>query len=505
MKKRNLITVIYLSLWLIPFVVFFKDFFEFSTISNIFNFKTFRILKNTLIQSFLSTIMSFVIALVPAYFISIKKNILSNIIESSLFIPFFFPPISTIVSFSIILNIPFIKQLNISYTLTAIVIAHSFYNSPIFVKYIGEALRKIPINIKEHSQLDGFPKTYLFFKIELPIIMPSILRAFFLVFTYSFTSFVIVLTLGNIRYSTFEVAIVKTLLSSLDFSKALGFAVIQLVFLSMINYFTTNIEEYQLEEQEPQNSSTNLWVWLASISYIFFEFSIIIIGLTASFYDFFNNKFNLYPLVKIFTNSFNKKYPVLISMRNSVIIGIFVSTATVLIVYIILRYKSRFTNFVVLSSMGISSVFLAMTLLYLNILYRINFPILVIAGYLLIAIPIAYSFMYQHITGFDKSIIEAANLDGANSFHTFINIEFPLLRPILLSTFLQIFAIIYGEFTIVYTMQMNDYFPLASVVNYQISSQKLFPESAAFSTINVIIIFALFWLSKKIKHIKFSS
>lgn len=480
-------------------MIFFKDFFEISTIKNIFNFKVYRILQNTLIQSFLSTIVSFIIALIPAYYISKKENFVSNLLESSLFIPFFFPPISTVVSFSIILNLPFMKSLNISYSLIAIVIAHSFYNSPIFVKYIGEALRKIPISIKEQSQLEGFSKFYLFQKIELPIIFPSILRGFFLVFTYSFTSFVIVLSLGNIKYSTFEVAIVKTLMSSFDFSKAMGFAIIQLVVLGIINYLTSNINDYELEEQPKGKGKINFWILIGSLIYLIFEYSIIFVGLTASFFDYYKSKFDFSKLVVIFSQKFNEKFPVIISMRNSIFVGIIVAFLTIAVAYILLKNKSKISNLIILSSIGISAAFLAMTLLYLNVLYRVSFPILVIVGQLLIAVPIGYSFMYQHITGFDKSIIEAANLAGANTFKTFINVELPLLKPIFVSTFLQIFAIVYGEFTIVYTMQMQDYFPLASVVNYQIASQKLLPESAAFSATNVIIIFLLFWIAKRIK------
>ena len=279
----------------------------------------------------------------------------------------------------------------------------------------------------------------------------------------------------------------------------MGFAIIQLSILGIINYVTSNLENYQLEEQPKSNEKVGIWIFIGSITYLIFEFSIIFIGLTASFFDYYKNKFDFSKLMRIFSAEFNQKFPVIISMRNSIFVGIVVSILTVLIVYILLKNKNKFSNLVVISSIGISAAFLAMTLLYLNILFRINFPILVIIGHLLIAVPIGYSFMYQHITGFDKSLIEAANIGGASVCKTFIHIEFPLLKSIFLSTFLQIFAIIYGEFTIVYTMQMQDFFPLASVINYQISSQKLLPESAAFSATNVLIIFALFWLAKKSK------
>ncbi len=75
----------------------------------------------------------------------------------------------------------------------------------------------------------------------------------------------------------------------------------------------------------------------------------------------------------------------------------------------------------------------------------------------------------------------------------------PLLFSSFLSSFLQIFAIIYGEFTISYTMQIRDYFPLSSIVNYSLSSSRFYREATALSGLNVIIIFITFYLSSLIR------
>ena len=152
-----------------------------------------------------------------------------------------------------------------------------------------------------------------------------------------------------------------------------------------------------------------------------------------------------------------------------------------------------------MSTFGISSAFLGMALLYLNILYNIPFFILIILGFFLISVPLAYSFLYQPILSFDKKIIEAAKVDGANKLVIFSKIELPLLFSSFLSSFLQIFAIIYGEFTISYTMQIRDYFPLSSIVNYSLSSSRFYREATALSGLNVIIIFITFYLSSLIR------
>ncbi len=150
-----------------------------------------------------------------------------------------------------------------------------------------------------------------------------------------------------------------------------------------------------------------------------------------------------------------------------------------------------------MATLGISSAFLGMALLYLNILFDIPFVLLLILGYFLITIPIAYSFLFQPIRGFDNKIVEAAKIDGANKLIIFLKVELPLLFSSFTSAFLQIFAIIFGEFTISYTMQVRDYFPLVSVVNYSLSSGRLYQEANALSGLNIIIIFFIFYISNK--------
>ena len=148
-----------------------------------------------------------------------------------------------------------------------------------------------------------------------------------------------------------------------------------------------------------------------------------------------------------------------------------------------------------LSSLGISSAFLGICLIYMNILFNIPLFLILILGYFMITVPIAYSYMYHPLRSFDKSLIEAGKLDGANSVNIFFNIEFPLLKNIFIGTFIQIFAIIFAEFTISYTMQIKDFLPTMSTVNYDMSSNRHFAESTALGALNTFIIISLFILA----------
>lgn len=507
-SKNSVFVIFFLFLLLFPFLILFKDFFNPSDLINIMDPQTLRILGFTCYQAFLSTIISFLITLLPSYFSAHNKGFFSKLLENSIFIPFFFPPVSAVIAFSLLFSPTGLLakigiNINIMFTFTAIIVAHVFYNSPIFVKYMSEGLKRIPTSLKESAHVEGAGKVKTFFFIELPLIIPSISRAFFLVFSYNFTSFAIVLNLGGIRYSTLEVAIATTLKGTLDFSKALSYALIQFVVLTLLNIFISRFEPQSFEDNEDEYSTTKKsgkLSFIFSILYLVFEYSLVIIGIASCFFNFITLKFDLSGFINLFSKELNNRFPVIQSIFNSIFVSAITGIFAIIAAYLLLKKYNKIVNIAIMSTFGISSAFLGMALLYLNILYNIPFFILIVLGFFLISVPLAYSFLFQPILSFDKKIIEAAKVDGANKFVILTKIELPLLFSAFLSSFLQIFAIIYGEFTISYTMQIRDYFPLASIINYSLSSSRFYREATAFSGLNIIIIFITFYLSSLLSN-----
>ena len=92
-----------------------------------------------------------------------------------------------------------------------------------------------------------------------------------------------------------------------------------------------------------------------------------------------------------------------------------------------------------------------------------------------------------------------AFLDGASPWKYFWSIQFPILRPLFLLSFLQSFAIFLGEFTLAYTMQLGDMFPVVSLVNYSLLVDKKYLESSALSAILLALILLLFFLGECLK------
>ncbi len=497
-KRLIYLDFAYLGIILIPFIFFARDFFHFKDFLKVFNKKTFDILVFTSKQAFISATIALILGIIPGVYLSKSKGIMAKLVDSSIFIPFFFPVMSTVISFTIVFNWSVFKKMNILYSLTGIVIANIFYNLPLFVKYIGDGLKNIENSLKEAFILETDSKFKKFIYLYLPLIKDSILKGYFLAFSYCFSSFAIILSIGGIKFTTLEVAIATTLKGTYDFSKAFSYGLIQFLILFLINYFinrkSKNIELNKEEVIEKSSIFERFYVLL----YILFEYGLVLISIIYAFYNYLDSKFTLIYFKRLFEKSFNNRFPVLIAIRNSTLIAFVTAFITLVIIYIFLKNKHKFTSTIILSSLGISSAFLGIALIYMNILFDLNYLLLLIIGYLIITVPIAYSFMYYHINSFNKSLLEASYIDGCNSFKTFIHIEFPILRGVFLSTFLQVFAVIFAEFTISYTMQISDYLPTISIVNYSMANSKYILESSALSGLNTIIIIIIFFISNRL-------
>lgn len=501
MKKNKIYSLLYLGLWILPLYFFMRDFFFLEEIKNIDIKEIMDLFKVSLVQGSLSVILSTLIAIIPAYYMSCKNNKISRMLEGLIFIPFFFPTISTVVAFTLIFKLPFLKNFNILYTLKSIIIANIFYNSPIMIKYLSQGMINIPKNIIEASKIDGLNEIQVFFKIKLPLILPQVFRGMFLVFIYTFSSFGIVMALGGIKYSNLEVEIASTLMKDADFTKALVLGIFQFIILISINIFGDKLPSYELSGEKLEKK-VSLKVTIYTLLFLFFEYLVLAIGVIYGFFNYYTGKISLEPLLILFNNNFNESYPVIDALRNSIILAGITPIFVIIFSYLLLKNYSKLTGGIVFSTLGFSSAFLGIALIYINIIYDVQLWILLICGYTLITVPIAYSFMYQYITEFPKDILELAKLDKLSKIKTFILIEFPILKKIFLATYLQIFAIILGEFTISYSMQLGSSFPTISLVTYSLFSDKKLLEGSALSSLNIIIVVILFYMSSKINKKK---
>jgi thiamine transport system permease protein len=484
----------YLLLLCVPFVFLFRDFFSTDSFLSLFSeSRIFRIAGFTAWQAFVSALVSFLIALLPALYCARSRGILSSVLSSTIFIPFFFPAVSCVAAFSILFSkagifAHFGFNPGVLYSFKGVILAHAFYNSPIFVKYLSEAIRAVPHELIDEVKVNGASSLKVFIFVELPLILPACARAFFLVYTFSFSSFAVILGIGGMSYATMEVEIAAVMRSTLDFSRALSLALVQYIIIAVLSFGTSLFHSYELSSSEDKRVRAVPSLSFFAVLYCIFEFGIVGVALGASVFDYRAGVFDLSPFINIFSESFNERFSVIRSLIDSAVIASLGSAAAVAIAFVLAKRGTRFSRAVIYSGVGVSSAFLAIALLYMHILSGFAAWIFVCAGYILIAVPIVFSFLQYHLSVFNKSYGEECRVMGGSRLQMFRYVEFPLLMPVIVSAFLQAFALLAGEFTLAYTMQINDAVPLASITVFSLDSARFLREGAALSAILLLFI-----------------
>jgi thiamine transport system permease protein len=485
--------------WLVPCALFARDYFTLSSLAAaLSDTRAINVIAFTFKQAVLSTIVSFIVAIVPALYAG-RGGKLSPLVGSTLFIPFFFPSIACIVSFAVLFSPGGLLahagiNTGLMYTLPGILVAHSFYNAPIFVKYLSDAFRSVPRDLAEDARTNGAGRFIFFIKVVFPLALPSAARAAFLVFSFCFMSFAVILGIGGMAYSTMEVEIATVLRGSMDFSRALSLGLVQCVIICAVALLSHGVRSYELPVDDQRYNRSRVLL-IGTCIYLLFEFGIVGAALVVSVFNPFTGLPDLSPFAAIVSSSFNEKYPVWRSLANTSIVSAAGAAVSVAVGYFFVKKKSGILSSLVLSTIGISSAFLAISFVYTGVVTGIPSSFLLCAGLICVSVPLSFSFMKDSFSRFDSTLVDEARMTGAGTFHIFRRIEFPLLAPSFIAAFLQSFAVLFGEFTLSYTMQIQDSFPLLPITVFSMQSARLMRESSALSSVSVCIVIAVYIIS----------
>ncbi len=197
-----------------------------------------NVVRFSLWQAFLSTILSIGLAIPAAHSIArqtkfIGRSYLLRMLSISLVIPTIVAVYGIVAIFGnngwLRQSFEFIGSEFSVYGLTGILIAHTFFNLPLSIRVLLQALEDIPSsNWRLAGQL-GIGSYQNFLLIQWPVIKKVLPGLVLLVFSLCFTSFAIVMTLGGgPAATTIEVAIYQALRFDFDINQASTLALIQL-------------------------------------------------------------------------------------------------------------------------------------------------------------------------------------------------------------------------------------------------------------------------------------
>ena len=188
----------------------------------------------TLWQAFLSTVFTVALGLPAAYIFARYRFPGRSLFRSLTLIPFVLPTLVVGVAFLAVLGPGSPFGLDLRGTIWAILIAHVFYNLAIVIRGVGVLWEQIDPHIEDAARSLGAGRWRVFREVTLPLLQPAILSSAALVFLFSFTSFGVILVLGDLQHTTIEVEIWRQATAFLRLDLASALAVLQLAGVTAI-------------------------------------------------------------------------------------------------------------------------------------------------------------------------------------------------------------------------------------------------------------------------------
>ncbi len=215
--------------------------------------RVFSLLRFTLYQAFLSTLLSVLVGLALAWSLAHQSNfkgrsLLVALFSSSLVLP------TLIVVFGLISVLGrngWVNQLSLYlfdhsfgsylYGLTGILVAHVYLNASFASRSLLHVFESIPKEKYKLAKSLNFTTFQRFIYVEWPALRTTLLSIASTIFLLCFTSFAIVLVLGGSpAYNTLEVAIYEAVKLEFDIAMALKLALIQLAVTTLLVLFSSN-------------------------------------------------------------------------------------------------------------------------------------------------------------------------------------------------------------------------------------------------------------------------
>jgi len=183
----------------------------------------------TLWQAVLSTLLTLLMGLPAAWVFARFSFPGRRLLRAATLVPFVLPTLVVGTAFLTLVGPKGVSGVDLTGTLSIILIAHVFYNYAIVVRGVGAYWERIDPALEDAARSLGASRWRTFTTVTLPLLRPAIASTSALVFLFSFTSFGVVLLLGDISHSTIEVEIWRQTTAYLRLDIASTLAVLQLI------------------------------------------------------------------------------------------------------------------------------------------------------------------------------------------------------------------------------------------------------------------------------------
>lgn len=477
----------------------------------------------TVIQATISSLFSVIIGLPIAFLYARKKIPFPKLFRSILSLSFSLPSIITILGFVIIygnsgfynqlfraLQLPDFIKFSFLYTPTAVILVHIFYNFPLTLRIVGDAIAHLPFEQEEAARILGASKIRIFLKIVLPRLLPSIAESFILGFLFCFQSFTVILVLGGgPSVTTLEAEIYRyaKFTNKLDYAGILACIELFVSYILTLLYFFIikgrNKKELSIQFNHSDSTykkKTSIPGTMYTILILFLTLGPIIGIIFSSFFKTlpFNKGlvFSIENYLKLFSNSNNYKviFNTLILGLVSAFISIFFSLSALFYTQKCTNLEKSIINFIYNAPLTISSVFIGLSW---SIFFKSDITFLLLPLILALpGIPFAFRSLSQAYKKIPVAILEASTILCKSKIKITFSIIVPLLTKTIIGSFLYSFLLAIGEINslLLFAPQNTETLPLR--IFHLIGSYR-FNEASAYASILILVSIVLFVLSEK--------
>ena len=446
-----------------------------------------HVLRFTLYQALLSTLLTFLLGL-PSAFLFARFNFRGkSILRALTAIPFMLPTVVVAAGFNALLGsrglFSFIllhpSSFQFTGTLTAILLAHVFYNTSIVIRIVGNALPHLDPRLEQAARTLGADSRRVFTRLTLPLLRAPLLASGLLVFLFDFSSFGVILLLGGPQFSTLETEIYIQAIHLLNLPMAALLSVIQLLCTLAVSIFYERVVTRSLVPTAPKPStarppkSLRERAFAFALSFLLFTFFVLPLlsiplrslarteadrgqrdeiqyGLTFDYYS------------ELFVNRRNSVFyvPPAEAARNSLTYA----AATVLLSLALgfpaasaLKRQSSLTKFIdplLILPLGASAVTLGLGYI-LTFNYQLPFtnsqpliasPLIIPLAHTVIALPFVIRTLQPALASIPERLRHAASTLGASPLRVWQTVDWPIIARAVLAASTFAFTVSLGEF-----------------------------------------------------------
>ncbi len=442
-----------------------------------------RAVQFSFTQAFVSVMATLALGLPAAYLFGRFKFPGRNFLRISATLPFILPTVVVAAGFNALLgengwlNQVIMRIFDLSFppiqlfgTLGAIILAHVFYNTSIFIRVVGTAWERLGRSYENAARILAASPWEAFVKITFPLLRPSIISALLLVFLFDLTSFGVILLMGGARFATMEVEIYIQTTQFLNLKLAGLLALIQLLFsigLTLLGRYFDNTAFTPLmavSSDEVLRQPGKVWekLFVAGSALLLSLLTITpILALLLKSFTFPSGGRQLAISFSNFQNIFiNERdalffVPPFIAVRNSLLYGFSAMLISVLIGIMVVfssqrsRRTGKWMDILIMLPLGTSAVTLGLgyLLAFSGSRKMVTFyPILIPIAHALIALPFVVRILQPALNAIPENQHHAAVMLGIPRDKLWWKLDLPIIRRAVMTSAIYAFAISLGEF-----------------------------------------------------------